>query len=239
MSDSPALSCRQLIRSLDRASLATKLKNTDAEPYVSLVLSACDYAGNPLIFVSDLAEHTANLTEEPRVSLLFDGTRGRIDPLTGARISVQGRAEKIDNDHAMERYIRRHPSAAMYRSFADFNLYRVNVERVHLVAGFGRIHWVGADDVLYDAADAGALADAEADVIAHMNEDHGDAVNLYANRLLGLAGVGWQLTGVDPEGCDLRLDGEVARLDFDTPVTDAEGARRELVKRVKEARAAA
>jgi putative heme iron utilization protein len=61
-------------------------------------------------------------------------------------------------------------------------------------------------------------------------------VDLYASRLLGLAGTGWRLTGVDPEGADLRRGGEVARLDFATPVTDAEGARAELVRLAKAAR---
>ena len=39
----------------------------------------------------------------------------------------------------------------------------------------------------------------------------------------------WLLTGVDPEGCDLRQGAETARLWFDAPVGDADGARAELV----------
>jgi hypothetical protein len=55
--------------------------------------------------------------------------------------------------------------------------------------------------------------------------------------LLGQPGGGWKLTGVDPEGCDLRLGGRTARLDFDRPVADAEAARIELVSLVRKARA--
>jgi heme iron utilization protein len=36
-----------------------------------------------------------------------------------------------------------------------------------------------------------------------MNRDHGDAVALYAARLLHQEGVGWRMTGIDPEGMDL------------------------------------
>jgi hypothetical protein len=46
------------------------------------------------------------------------------------------------------------------------------------------------------------------------------------------------MTGVDPEGADLRRGGEVARLDFDRRATTAEAARVELVRLVKRARAA-
>ena len=66
--------------------------------------------------------------------------------------------------------------------------------------------------------------------VAHMNDDHAEAVNLYANRLLGRKGTGWVLTGIDPEGIDLRLGRQFARLDFETPLADAAAVRPELVR---------
>ncbi len=69
-------------------------------------------------------------------------------------------------------------------SFADFHLYRVAIERGHLVAGFGRIAWIEAVDLRFPA-DASALAEAEAEIIAHMNADHAEAIALYAERLWG------------------------------------------------------
>ena len=53
------------------------------------------------------------------------------------------------------------------------------IERGHLVAGFGRIAWIDGGDFRF-AADAAALAAAEAEIVAHMNADHADAVALYA-----------------------------------------------------------
>ncbi|NBP73300.1 MAG: DUF2470 domain-containing protein [Alphaproteobacteria bacterium] len=79
----------------------------------------------------------------------------------------------------------------------------------------------------------------ENDIVTHMNEDHADAVALYATVLLGLADGDWKMTGIDPEGCDLRHGGHVARVDFDKPAKDAESARASLVRLVKTARAAA
>jgi heme iron utilization protein len=91
--------------------------------------------------------------------------------------------------------------------------------------------------VRLDTAGTRALAEAEPRVVAHMNEDHADAVALYAERLLGRAGGGgWRMTGIDPEGIDLRRGAEVARLPFDAPVRDAGAARAELVRLVGRAR---
>jgi len=80
------------------------------------------------------------------------------------------------------------------------------------------------------------LQSAEADIVAHMNDDHADAVQAYAIGLLGKSGKGWRITGCDSEGIDMRLDGKTARLLFAKPVLDAEGARAELARLVKLAR---
>jgi heme oxygenase (biliverdin-IX-beta and delta-forming) len=53
---------------------------------------------------------------------------------------------------------------------------------------------------------------------------------------LGGAGTGWRMTGIDPEGCDLRLGGKVARLDFPARIADAAGARAALVALARRAR---
>ena len=232
--DSPAKTCRLLVRATDRAVLSTRLPDT-GEPYGSLVLIAATPGGEPLMLLSDLAEHTKNLKADPRVSLLIDGTAGLDNPLTGARVSLQGRIQADDDVLARTRYVRRHPSARLYAGFEDFSLYRLIPDRAHLVAGFGRINWT--QDVLF-TGDYQDLAEAEAEIFAHMNSDHLDAVGLYANRLLKRSGVGWFLTGIDPEGCDLRRGGDCARLNFATTVSDAEGARREFVRLVQLARSA-
>ena len=239
--ETPAATVRRLVRSLDRATLAT-LGRADGpaagEPYASLVLSACLPDLSPVLLISTLADHTKNLLADPRASLLFDGTGGLAEPLTGARAGLQGRFVRDDSPAARQRYLARHPSAAMYAGFKDFAFWRMEIRAAHLVAGFGRIHWLDAAEVRDDLADARDLVAAEGEIVAHMNQDHADAVQLYATRLLGRAGEGWTLTGVDPEGADLRRGGEVARLPFQKRATDAEKARVELVRLVKQARAA-
>jgi putative heme iron utilization protein len=218
------------MRSIDRASLATSLGETRGSwPYASLVLVAADYDASPLLLISTLAEHTKNLTRDPHASLLFDGTQGLDDPLTGARVTVLGEL-RIDTDPVgRRRFIARHPSAALYAGFGDFALYRMAVARAHLVAGFGRINWVELPALLDNHDDAAWLRDAEPGVLDHMNRDHAATIDLYAERLLGLGGNGWRLTGVDREGADLRRGGLVARLDFPSLVADLDAVRQSFV----------
>jgi putative heme iron utilization protein len=229
--ESPAATARRLMRSLDRATLAT---SQDGWPYASLVLAAVDHDASPLLLLSDLAEHSKNLKRDSRASLLFDGTAGRDDPLTGARVTVLGEAKPINDARLLARFTARHPSAAGYAGFADFHLYRLEIARAHLVAGFGRIHAIAAPALQSPAAPA--LAAAESGILEHMNDDHAEAIELYATRLAGAQGSGWRMTGIDPEGIDLRSGGAVVRLDFPAPVGDAEGARAALVRFARQAR---
>ncbi len=232
----PPVAARRLLRSLDRAVLATALVPAlGGGPYASLVLAATAADGAPLLLISDLAQHTVNIAAEPGVALLLDGTAGYDEPLTGPRLTVLGRAERSADARLRARFLARHPSAARYAGFADFHLYRVAAARAHLVAGFGRIDWIEAGDLLPPSI--AALAAAEDEIVRHMNEDHAEAVALYAKVLLGRAGDGWHLTGIDAEGIDLRRGGEVARLDFAAPVGDAQQARAALVALAQQARA--
>jgi putative heme iron utilization protein len=221
----PAATARALLRSRDRATLATSLAGA---PYASLVLAATAADGAPLLLISDLAQHTVNIAGEARVALLFDGTGELDEPLTGPRVSVLGRAERSDDARLRARYLARHPSASRYAGFGDFHLYRIAVERAHLVAGFGRIDWIAAADLLPPGI--AALAAEEAALLDEMNE--GDP-----GTLLGRPGEGWRLTGIDAEGLDLRRAGTVVRLAFPAPVTDAAAARAAFARLAAAARA--
>lgn len=246
---SPGDHARRVMRRADRATLSTLQRPGDAGndagsagwPYPSLVLVALDHDATPLLLISTLADHTRNIAADPRVGLLFDGTAGLDEPLTGARLSLLGRAERSDEPRHRDRFLGRHPGSALYAGFGDFAIYRVAVERAHLVAGFGKIHWIASSDLLLPNVPL-ALAENERDILDHMNEDHADAVALYATVLadpplpVDGGGDGWAMTGIDPEGCDLRRGATVARVDFTQRIHDPSSARMELVGLARRAR---
>lgn len=233
----PGVLCRKVIRGLDRAVLATAATQGKGGadgpwPYASLVLAACDCDASPLLLISDLADHTRNMRADPRVSLLYDGTAGLDEALTGPRVSLQGRAEPVEDERLMQRYLRRHPSASLYAGFKDFHLFRVRPLRAHLVAGFGRIDWLDEGDVLLNPECCRELADGESGILERWNTAHADLFDLYARGLLRKRGKGWRAVGLDPEGIDIRREASLARIEFRSPVETAEDAMTELRHRV-------
>ncbi len=225
---------RHLVRAATRGSLATVMREAEGAPYASLVAVATDHDGSPVLLISDLADHTKNLKKDDRVSLLVAGDGKHEDPLAGERLSLQGCLARTDQPSLRQRYLARHPKASLYADFGDFGFYRMTIDKAHLVAGFGRIHWIEGQALT--VAPPEALVNAEADIVEHMNDDHADAVQLYATRLLGLADGAWRMTGVDCEGADLRKDDDVARLPFDRAVKDSTDVRKELIRLVNKAR---
>jgi len=112
----------------------------DGAPFASLVLTASDEAGDIILFLSRLAAHTRNLESDSRASLLAVAAGGEAgDPLAGARVTVLGRADRAVSETGKRRYLERHPEAERYASFGDFGFWRLRIDTVHLVAGFGRI----------------------------------------------------------------------------------------------------
>ncbi len=230
-----AIDARALARRGLKASLAT-IAAGSGHPYASLIIVATDASGAPTFLISALAEHTKNLTQDPRASILFDGTGAAGDPLQGARVTLIGRAEKTGDEAVRRRFLARHPEAAFYADFPDFAFWRLGVERAHYIGGFGRIVDLEPPELLAVIEGAGDLLAAESEILAHMNADHAEAVQLYATRLAGAPAGAWRMSGIDPEGLDLVCGGDTRRIGFAAPISSPGEARHELVRLANAAR---
>jgi putative heme iron utilization protein len=229
---------RSLLRRSRQGALATLVAGS-GDPYCSLVNVASHADGAPILLISRLALHTKNILADSRVSLMLD-ERAAGDPLEGARIMLAGRAEEAEGETASilrRRYLNAHPSAEAFVDFEDFSFFLIVPTGLHLVAGFGRIIDLKPAQFLTEIGDAGGLLEAEQGAIEHMNEDHREAMNLYATRLLGAESADWSCTGCDPEGMDMQAGATTLRLDFPERVTSGLELRKMLVRLAGEARA--
>src|SRR5215467_3761271 len=120
----PGRLAKSLLRRSRQGALATLMMGS-GDPYCSLVNLASHPDGAPILLISRLALHTKNILADRRVSLMLD-ERAEGDPLEGARIMVQGRAEEVASDHleiVRRRYLSAHPSAEAFVDFKDFSFF--------------------------------------------------------------------------------------------------------------------
>ncbi|HXP95905.1 MAG TPA: pyridoxamine 5'-phosphate oxidase family protein [Telmatospirillum sp.] len=213
-----ALVVRMLLRQADRAALGTILADRGT-PYVSLVGVATDVDGTPILLLSRLAEHTRSILKDSHVSLLIDGAAGFVNPQQGPRITLQGRVEAGQGDRLGRRFLARHPAAALYAGFADFSFYRLLVERIHWVGGFGRAQWLTPQPACGEAV-AQKFDAAVSEISATIARDHADGLARIVGRRLKTRGKNWYLASIDPDGCDILSGRKVShRLSFDRLVS--------------------
>lgn len=226
---------RQLLRRGRTGALGTS--NLDPTgPYISLANVATDAVGHPVIFISKLAWHTRNILANPSGSLMVSEIPAEGDALTGPRVTVMGEFQPVPAAEIAERYAQHHPAARFYLEFPDFSFWRLFPQKIHAVAGFGRIETMEPDEVFLPESAAAAVMAGAPSAIAHMNEDHADAVELYATRLLAAAPGNWRITAIDPDGAHLGLGDKALRLAFDEPVSGSDGLRQAFVALARRAR---
>jgi putative heme iron utilization protein len=236
----PIALAKELLRVIRAGALATIDRNT-GHPFSSLVNLATDADGSPLILVSRLSTHTANIEADPRASILL-ACAGKGDPLAHPRLTVLGTFASIEHDapgaeRIRRRFLSRHPKARLYAGFADFMFWRLQVLSAHLNGGFARAADLKASDVMTDLEGAGEMIEIEESAVEHMNADHPDAVRLYATKLLGETDGAWEVTGIDPDGLDLALGDRMARIPFAERVTGGLALRKTLAEWGARARA--
>jgi heme iron utilization protein len=137
---------RKLISLVRQRSLAALGTIFEGGPLVSMVLYAIEPDLSCLyLHVSRIAQHTRGLLAQPRVGLLIcEPDRASRNPLTLARVSIQGLAEALEDgspafESARSLYLAAHPTAAINFDLPDFLLMGVRPESARFIAGFGKI----------------------------------------------------------------------------------------------------
>jgi len=236
------VAARTLVAAHDRATLGTTERN-DGRPYTSLVEYAPMPNGDPLLFVSSLAEHTKNIDRSTEASLLVAADPGRPRPLARRRVTLLGEVVECEKprERLAERYLDVHPHADQYIDFEDFRFVRLVPDRLRYIAGFGEMSWV--DGETYRAADPDPVRLRSEPICEHMNDDHADALVDIARELgdAEWAELG-SLEDIDRYGFELEarsVDGdrrESLRISFEEPLDSAHDARGAFVELLERAR---
>ena len=236
---------KTLVALEQQGTLATLSSKHPGWPFSSMMPYSLDAHSRPSFLISTMAVHTQNLVADARASLLItqsaDQSAGNSDPLARARVTLMGEVAPVpEAERAATRaaYLAIHDNAAVWVDFDDFALYRLTVTDVYYVGGFGAMGWVTAQD--YIQAEPDPLATAAAGIIAHMNQDHADALQLYCRAFADIEADEAVMLSVDRLGFRVRVrTGERMRgirLAFSREVRTAQDARTVLVEMVREAR---
>ncbi len=218
---------RRLLNHQSVGVLSTHSADVEGYPFGSIAPFVLDYEGEPVLLISDIAQHTRNIKRNNKVSLtVFDQCTD--DPQAASRLTWIGDAESIDPREAeiSRRYLRYFPSAESYFETHDFSFYRITLRRARFIGGFGEIYWIEREGMLVK----NPFRETEKSIIEHMNEDHKEALFHYSKSLAGVDADVVTMTGIDSEGFDMLADKRKVRIDFDSPISTTEEARATLIR---------
>jgi putative heme iron utilization protein len=232
---------RTLAAAIRTGTLCTIATRPAGAPYGSLVTFAMD-GSSPVFFISELAEHTKNLRADPRASLLV-AESGDGDPLAKGRVTLLGQARALpdgpERDAAKDAYLSAHPTAAYYVDYSDFAFWRLHVESVRYIGGYGRMSWVDVAD--WQSGQPDPVAPHASAIVDHMNADHADAMIAFCRAFTRATDTtAATMTGIDRYGFEMSAHTgrgpRPIRLAFPAPIATPDDARRAMVALVRRAR---
>ena len=226
-----ARAARMLVRSHRSGVLSSHSVKVSGYPYGSALPHVTDHAGRPVVLISHLAEHTQNLETAARASFIVCDSGA--DLQARPRVTVLGRAQAmVDTASMARRYLRFYPDQMRYLEIGGFRFFALEPFQVRFIQGFGGLHWIAGESYLAPEA----MREAEDDILAHMNQDHGDALHAYCRHVHRVEAQTAEMVGCDCDGFDVRAGERLLRFDFAEPVLDPGQARRALVQLARESR---
>ncbi|MEM7009736.1 MAG: DUF2470 domain-containing protein, partial [Thermodesulfobacteriota bacterium] len=232
---------RTLVYRAHMGTLSTLSAKHPGSPFGSLMPYGLDEQGRPTFLISTMAMHTHNLIGDTKSSLFISQTDSGGDPLDASRVTLMGESAKVPKEvipQIRELYLARYKNASYWVDFDDFSFYRMEIQDIYFVGGFGAMGWVTVDE--YHDAKVDPLADHAAGIIQHMNQDHTEALVLLSNHFTKVDDAEQvSMTSVDRLGMQVRIKsgGEFfsRRIGFLTQATTPDECRKVIVQMVNQA----
>ena len=222
---------RRLFYSSYHGVLSTISRDDSIEgyPFGSLTPYSIDKFGNPIILISELAQHTKNIDNNSKVSLtITEAKSGEVQ--AHGRLTIIGDAEKVKDEEADEigeDHIRLFPEAKRYFEAHGFSFYRINFKRARFIGGFGKIFWVERDQGFL--IEKPFNKESENGIIEHMNGGHKSALvkylELYCAKKVESETENVKLVRVFQDSFDIRYNDELFNVQFRNDLTSEADAR--------------
>jgi putative heme iron utilization protein len=229
-----ALEAQQFLFSSHKGILSTHSSKFEGYPFGSVAPFVMNHQGMPTILISTIAEHTKNIMQNSKVSLVV--FENEADLQANARLTLMATAEQSDKHDTLmrQRYLRYMPQAEPYFDMHDFHFYTLYIEHARYIAGFGKMGWLEGQAF---QVPSNPLFMEEADILAHMNADHADNLKAYCQHFHQVQANTVEMIGIDCLGFDVRTDAETRlRFQFETAISNAYEARMALVAMAKACR---
>ncbi|KAL6757010.1 hypothetical protein V8C86DRAFT_1737279 [Haematococcus lacustris] len=216
--------------------------HTQGAPSAAVVQFAVTSSGCPVLAVSGLSAHTADLAGDPRAALTV--TAPAFNTIQDGRATLQGRVREVKGEEVAAlrtAFLAKYPDA-FWVDFADFRWWVMDqISAVRYNGGFAKARKLSGEEYLSARPDP--VAAFSVPVCSHMNSDHQEDSKAMVAHYVGLTGLdAVKLLDIDRLGMNAEVvrKGQTIqlRLPFVRSAEDRKGVKEAIVEMTRASRAA-
>jgi len=166
----------KLLRSSNSGILSTISKSCDDYPFGSFVTFVSGRSRSVYLYLSTIAEHTKNIDHNSKSCLTIFKNKDNSDIQDSQRLSLIGDLVLVPDEELKsceDRFFSFFPESKNYSNFHSFNFFKLKINKVRWIGGFGKIAWIENEKWKFYTPDW--MKD-EDYIIKHMNEDHSNTI---------------------------------------------------------------
>ncbi|MCL9780932.1 pyridoxamine 5'-phosphate oxidase family protein [Vibrio sp. S4M6] len=229
---------RHYMRQSRQCVISTVSKKLADYPFGSVTPFISSYEGKPIVYISDIAQHTKNIKRNNKVSLTFFGNPASTDDQNqNARVTIMGDAHPLDQEASQairQRFLQQYPQYQDYPIDHGFHFWQIEPQMIRYIGGFAKAYWIDKKEWLLPKPEWNEQA--ELDMAEHMNQDHVDAMKILLSALKRTPEEEISMTGIQPDGCYIRNGSQSTYHEFDDVAMTAAEVKNQLVQKIAQAR---
>ena len=225
-----------LLRNSEEGILSTVSKLHNGYPFGSFVTFITDRARNIFFYISDLAQHTKNINHNSKACITLSRTTTKKDKQNSERLTLIGDIEEVENeliDYCRQRFFKHFPQSKAYEKFHDFKFYKMSINQVRWIGGFGKIAWLETKNWTKQNVD---WLKRENNIIQHMNDDHKKNICSALNYQHQVKDVTAKMIFLTVDGYYVESNSQIYFIKFSYPVYTSKEYKDILVSQAKEYR---
>ena len=225
-----------LFRNCQEGILSTVSKLHEGYPFGSFVTFISGNSRNIYFYISDLAQHTKNISFESKSCLTLSRLTKKDDKQNSERLTIVGDITVVEGDlinYCKERFFKHFPQSRSYSNFHDFKFYKMKISHVRWIGGFGKIAWLTTKNWKDSQIE---WASKENNIIDHMNKDHRKNISSALNFQHEIEDKNVKMIFLTIDGYYIESNKKIYFIQFPYPAYSSDQYREILVAQAKEYR---
>jgi len=220
----------KLLRESNIGILSTNSAKFENYPFGSLVSYSTSRSRSIYLYISTLAQHTKNIKNSNKVCLTITNINHSGDKQDSARLSLLGKVDLVKDDeikYCEQSYYSLIPNSINYKKMHDFSFYKISIDSIRWIGGFGEISWLKKDNWLEHTPD---WKERENMIIDHMNSDHSDSISHSLKMQYGISDKSAKMAFLNIDGYYVKSRGKFYFIKFEKTCMNSKEYKEELVR---------